>query len=242
MYRNIVNKSVLLRPLTAVILLVVVMSELLAVVTTTDQVSLTPCMSIMLSSVTRSITVSLSLLTRVLWSTTSPSLEVTSTASLTISRLKGNVGVQFCGCRCCICDDLLWSLIPQSPPLPSWVDGPGLPGSPLKYGIYSRFGWVRLHAAVIFLVEICGELLAVVISTNQVILTVAIVFTITLSQGTRCIRGATNAFIYVTSSTPFINWSEKRWVNIAFERIERSFNTWSSRWIIWLLTAISLGW
>ena len=71
------------RKVTAVILLMVVETKLLAVVAATDKVSLTPLMSIISSSITRTITVSLSIPAWVLWSTTSPTVVVSAGTSLT---------------------------------------------------------------------------------------------------------------------------------------------------------------
>ena len=70
-------------PLTAVVLLVVIQPELLTVVRTTDQVSLAASVSVILPAVPRAITVTLPLVTRVLWSTASPAIEISSGTSLT---------------------------------------------------------------------------------------------------------------------------------------------------------------
>jgi len=72
------------RKVTAVILLMVVETKLLAVVAATDKVSLTSLMSIISSSITGSITVSLSIPAWVLWSTTSPTVVVPAGTSLTL--------------------------------------------------------------------------------------------------------------------------------------------------------------
>merc|ERR1711868_225518 len=72
------------RKVTAVILLMVVETKLLAVVAATDKVSLTPLMSIISSSIAGSITVSLSIPAWVLWSTTSPTVVVSAGTSLTL--------------------------------------------------------------------------------------------------------------------------------------------------------------
>jgi len=72
------------RKVTTVVLLMVVETELLAVVAATDKVSLTPLMSIISSSITGSITVPLSIPAWVLWSTTSPTVVVSAGTSLTL--------------------------------------------------------------------------------------------------------------------------------------------------------------
>merc|ERR1719270_1582088 len=72
------------RKVTAVILLMIVETKLLAVVAATDKVSLTSLMSIISSTITGSITVSLSIPTWVLWSTTSPAVVVPAGTSLTL--------------------------------------------------------------------------------------------------------------------------------------------------------------
>merc|ERR1719402_1054885 len=76
--------------LTAVILVMVVSTKLLTVVTATHKVSTTSSVSIINTSITCSITVSLSFITRILWSTASPTIIVTPSASLTCGRFKRN--------------------------------------------------------------------------------------------------------------------------------------------------------
>ena len=70
-----------MEPLTAVILGVVIQSELETVVAATHEVSLTPSVAVMLTSIARSITVSLSLPAGLLWSTTSPASRIISAST-----------------------------------------------------------------------------------------------------------------------------------------------------------------
>jgi len=64
------------RLLTAVILLVIVLPELFTVIASTDKISLTASMAVMLTPVIRSVTVPLSLVTRLLGSTTPPASRI----------------------------------------------------------------------------------------------------------------------------------------------------------------------
>ena len=80
-------------PLTTVILLVEVMSELFAVVGATHQVPLAAGMTIVLATVTRPVTVALTLVTRRLGRAASLAVIVPTPAPLARRRSQGNPGV-----------------------------------------------------------------------------------------------------------------------------------------------------
>ena len=94
--------------LTAVVLLVIVSSELETVVTATHQVSSTPSMAIIDAAVQRSITVTLAFTTRGLWCATSPSVKVPATTSLVCWRLQGDPGPDDGGRS--LCSEALWQV------------------------------------------------------------------------------------------------------------------------------------
>jgi len=78
-------------PLAAVILLVEVGAELLAVVAAADQPLLAPGVAVVLPTVPGSVAVALSFIARVFWCTTSSSLIVPSATSLTWGRKGRNI-------------------------------------------------------------------------------------------------------------------------------------------------------
>ena len=79
-------------PLTAVIFRMVIFSKLETVVTSTNQVSFTASVSIMLTSITRSVTVSLSLVTGLLRGAASPPIVVSPGTPLTWPGLGRDTG------------------------------------------------------------------------------------------------------------------------------------------------------
>ena len=79
--------------LAAVVLLVVIQSELSAVVAATDQISQTALVAVVPAAVTRSVTVSLPLVTGLLGSTTSLTVVVPATTPLARRRLQDQGGI-----------------------------------------------------------------------------------------------------------------------------------------------------
>ena len=79
--------------LAAVVLLVVIQSELSAVVAATDQISQTALVAVVPAAVTRSVTVSLPLVTGLLGSTTSLTVVVPATTPLARRRLQDQCGI-----------------------------------------------------------------------------------------------------------------------------------------------------
>ena len=79
--------------LAAVVLLVVIQSELSAVVAATDQISQTALVAVVPAAVTRSVTVSLPLVTGLLGSATSLTVVVPATTPLARRRLQDQGGI-----------------------------------------------------------------------------------------------------------------------------------------------------
>ena len=79
--------------LAAVVLLVVIQSELSAVVAATDQISQTALVAVVPAAVTRAVTVSLPLVTGLLGSTTSLTVVVPATTPLARRRLQDQGGI-----------------------------------------------------------------------------------------------------------------------------------------------------
>ena len=79
--------------LAAVVLLVVIQSELSAVVAATDQISQTALVAVVPAAVTRSVTVSLPLVTGLLGSATSLTVVVPATTPLARRRLQDQCGI-----------------------------------------------------------------------------------------------------------------------------------------------------
>jgi len=125
------------RVFTAVVLLVVVVAELLAVVAATDEVSPTAAMSVMSAAVARPVTVSLPHAAGVLRCAAPSSVEVTPGAALSVRGVQGNMVVLRLGLVRYYRAGRLW------PP-----------------------AGARAFAAVVLLVVIVTELLAVVTSAN----------------------------------------------------------------------------
>jgi len=87
---NTTSQRYTLRPLTAVILGMVVSSKLETVVGATDEVSLAASVSVIVTAITRTVTVTLSLIAGVLRGAAPLAIVIPASTSLTCRRLKGN--------------------------------------------------------------------------------------------------------------------------------------------------------